>query len=161
TDDPEVGGTQATVTNIDTSITWTGATSTDWNDATNWQLTGPVVSTYAPGVTNPAVNDVFIPNVGAQPNIATTDIGIFTLNISNGRTLTITNPRNLNIGGSPGGDLTLDGIITGGSLTLGTGTHNLTNGSGTGSITSNAMTVISGSNTTLQNNLQVDALTVN
>src|SRR5262249_43522456 len=58
TDDPEPGGaSDPTVTNIDTSITWTGATSGDWNTATNWQVPGPAVSTYAPGVTN-SVNDV-------------------------------------------------------------------------------------------------------
>ena len=125
TDDPETGTAgDATVTNINTTITWTGATSIDWNDMTNWSLPGPIASGYAPGVSNPAVNDVVIPNVGAQPNIGTTDIGVFSLNISNGRTLTITNPRVLTIGGSPGGDLTLDGIISGGFLNLSTGTHN-------------------------------------
>ena len=37
TNDPETGAVNdATVTNINTTITWTGATSTDWNTATNW-----------------------------------------------------------------------------------------------------------------------------
>ncbi|MGH9929338.1 MAG: beta strand repeat-containing protein, partial [Pyrinomonadaceae bacterium] len=125
TTDPETGTAVPTKTNINALMTWNGVTSTDWNTATNW--TPPAGGTqYAPGVSNPAVNDVVIPNVGNQPTIGTTDIGIFSLNISNGRTLTITNPRILTIGGSPGGDLTLDGIISGGFLNLGTGTHVIT-----------------------------------
>src|SRR6266700_1384724 len=155
---PVVNG--PTVTLIDTTATWNGATSTDWNTAANWTIPGG--SSYAPGVSNPAVNDVVIPNVGAQPNIGTTDIGIFSLNISNGRTLTITNPRVLTIGGSPGGDLTLDGIISGGTVNFGTGTHNLTNAGGTGSLsTTNVATVLTGSNTTLSHNLQAGAFAVN
>ena len=47
-------------------------------------------------------------------------------------------------------------------MNLGTGTHAINNAGGTGSITpTNTMTVISGSITTLQNNLQVDSVTVN
>jgi hypothetical protein len=157
---PVVAG--ATVTLLDTTLTWTGATDTDWNTATNWNRPGPVVSSYAPGVSNPAVNDVVIPNVGAQPTISASDIGIYSLNISNGRTLTITNPRVLTIGGSPGGDLTLDGIISGGFLNLGTGTHVITNVGGTGSLSStNVATVLSGGTVTLNNNLQAGALGVN
>ena len=103
-----------------------------------------------------------IPNVGNQPNISATDIGIYSLNISNGRTLTITSPRVLTIGGSPGGDLTLDGIISGGNLNLGTGTHVINNAGGTGSLSStNVATVLSGSTVTLNNNLQAGALAVN
>ncbi len=64
TDDPAVGGgSDPTATPIDTTITWTGGTS-DWNTPGNWTVPGPVISTYAPGVSNPAVNDVVIPNVG-------------------------------------------------------------------------------------------------
>jgi hypothetical protein len=161
TTDPETGTAVPTKTNIDTLMTWNGATSTDWNTATNWtQPAGG--SQYAPGVSNPAVNDVVIPNVGAQPNISATDITVFSLNISNGRTLTITSPRVLTIGGSPGGDLTLDGIISGGSLNLGTGTHVINNAGGTGSLSStNIATVLSGSTVTLNNNLQAGALGVN
>ena len=162
TDDPDVGGVQATITLLDTTLTWTGDTSTDWNDAANWDRPGAVQSSYAPGVSNPAVNDVVIPNVGAQPTISTTDIGIYSLNISNGRTLTITNPRVLTIGGSPGGDLTLDGIISGGNLNLGTGAHAINNAGGTGSLSStNVATVLSGGGVTLNNNLQAGALAVN
>jgi len=162
TDDPDVGGTQATVTLLDTTLTWTGATDTNWNTAGNWARPGPVVSSYAPGVSNPAVNDVVIPSVGAQPNIGTTDIGVFSLNLANGRTLTITSPRTLTIGGSPGGDLTLDGIISGGFLNLGTGAHIINNAGGTGSISAtNVTTVLSGSTVTLANNLQAGALAVN
>src|SRR6185312_5220196 len=163
TDDTDLPGGAAdqTVTLIDTLMTWNGATSTDWNTATNW--TPPAGGTqYAPGVSNPAVNDVVIPNVGLQPNISATDIGIFSLNISNGRTLTITSPRVLTIGGSPGGDLTLDGIISGGNLNLGTGTHVINNAGGTGSLSStNVATVLSGATVTLNNNLQAGALAVN
>ncbi|HSS22809.1 MAG TPA: hypothetical protein VLL54_22235 [Pyrinomonadaceae bacterium] len=156
---PVVNG--PTVTLVDTLMTWNGSTSTDWNTATNW--TQPAGGTqYAPGVSNPAINDVVIPNVGAQPNISVSDIGIFSLNISNGRTLTITSPRVLTIGGSPGGDLTLDGIISGGNLNLGTGTHVINNAGGTGSLSStNVATVLSGSTVTLNNNLQAGALAVN
>jgi len=162
TDDPEPAGpANPTVTLVDTLMTWNGATSTDWNTATNW--TQPAGGTqYAPGVSNPAINDVVIPNVGAQPNISATDIGIFSLSIANGRTLTITNPRVLTIGGSPGGDLTLDGIISGGNLNLGTGTHAINNAGGTGSLSAtNVATVLSGSTVTLNNNLQAGALAVN
>ncbi len=162
TDDPEpAGASNPTVTLVDTLMTWNGSTNTDWNTATNW--TQPAGGTqYAPGVSNPAVNDVVIPNVGAQPNISATDIGVFSLNIANGRTLTITNPRILTIGGSPGGDLTLDGIISGGELRFGTGTHSINNTGGTGSLSStNVATVLSGSAVTLNNNLQAGALAVN
>jgi hypothetical protein len=162
TDDPEpAGSANPTVTLVDTLMTWNGVTSTDWNTATNW--TPPAGGTqYAPGVSNPAVNDVVIPNVGNQPAISSTDIGVYSLNISNGRTLTITNPRVLTIGGSPGGDLTLDGIISGGALNFGTGSHNLNNAGGTGSLSStNVATVLSGGTVTLNNNLQAGALGVN
>lgn len=161
TDDPDVAGTQATTTLIDTLMTWNGVTSTDWNTATNW--TQPAGGTqYAPGVSNPAVNDVVIPNVGNQPAISSTDIGIYSLSLANGRTLTITSPRVLTIGGSPGGDLTLDGIISGGNLNLGTGTHVINNAGGTGSLSSaNVATVLSGGTVTLNNNLQAGAFAVN
>ncbi|HEV7474907.1 MAG TPA: DUF4214 domain-containing protein [Pyrinomonadaceae bacterium] len=159
--DPETGTPIATVTNIDTLMTWNGSTSTDWNLAGNWtQPAGGLP--YAPGVSNPAVNDVAIPNVGLQPTISATDIGIFSLNISNGRTLTITNPRVLTIGGAPGGDLTLDGIISGGNLNLGTGAHVINNAGGTGSLSStNVATVLSGATVTLNSNLQAGAFAVN
>jgi hypothetical protein len=164
TDDPDVGGTQATITLLDTTLTWTGATSTDWNDAANWTRPGPVVSSYAPGVTNPAVNDVVIPNVGNQPNIGTTDIDIYSLNIANGRILTISPGRTLTIdGAAAGSDLTLDGIITGGALNFaGAGPHVITNAGGTGSLSStNVMTLVSPASVTLNNNLQAGAVGVN
>ncbi|HSS20394.1 MAG TPA: hypothetical protein VLL54_09995 [Pyrinomonadaceae bacterium] len=161
TDDPEpVGLANPTVTLVDTLMTWNGVTSTDWNTATNW--TQPAGGTqYAPGVSNPAVNDVVIPNVGNQPTIVS-DIGIYSLNLANGRTLTITNPRILTIGGSPGGDLTLNGVISGGNLNMGTGTHTITNPGGTGSLSStNVLTVLSGGTATLNNNLQAGAVATN
>ncbi len=135
---------------------------TDWNTATNWNRPGPVVSSYAPGVSNPAVNDVIIPAVATQPTIGTTDIGVYSLSLANTMTLTITNPRILTIGGSPGGDLTLNGIVTGGFLNLGTGTHVINNAGGTGSLSStNVATVLTGATVTLNNNLQAGALGVN
>jgi hypothetical protein len=142
-------------------MTWNGVTSTDWNTATNW--TQPAGGTqYAPGVSNPAINDVVIPNVGNQPNISATDITVFSLNVANGRTLSITSPRVFTIGGAPGGDLTLDGIISGGNLNLGTGTHFINNAGGTGSLSStNVATVLSGSTVTLNHNLQAGTLAVN
>jgi hypothetical protein len=159
TNDPETAAVNdATVTNINTVSTWTGATSTDWNTITNWNP-----NTYAPGVTNPAVNDVIIPNVGNQPTIgaAMGDVGVYSLNISNGRTLTIDPTRILTIGGSPGGDLTLDGIISGGQLRFGTGTHAFNNAGGTGNLSpANQLFVISGSTVTLNHNLQAGLLAV-
>ena len=139
------------------SLPGPGSTSTDWNTITNW-----TPNTYAPGVSNPAVNDVVIPNAGNQPTIgaAMGDVSVYSLNISNGRTLTIDPARILTIGGSPGGDLTLDGIISGGQLRFGTGTHAF-NAALTGSLSpTNQAFVLSGSTVTLNNNLQAGALAV-
>ena len=163
TTDPETGTAVPTKTNIDVLMTWNGSTSTNWNTASNW--TQPAGGTqYAPGVSNPAINDVVIPVVATQPTINATDIGVFSLSIANGMTLTITNPRVLTIGSTTatGGDLTLNGIISGGFLNFGNGTHNINNASGTGALSStNVATVISGSTVTLNNNLQAGALAVN
>ncbi|HWN10688.1 MAG TPA: DUF4214 domain-containing protein [Pyrinomonadaceae bacterium] len=157
TNDPDTGpANDATVTQIDVLSTWVGGISTDWNTATNWNP-----STYAPGVSNPAVNDVVIPAVGLQPSISATDIGIYSLNISATKVLTITSPRVLTIGGSPGGNLTLDGIISGGNLNLGTGTHAFNVGASGSLSSTNVATVLSGSIVTLNNNLQAGALAVN
>ncbi len=163
TDDPEpAGSSNPTVTLLDTTMTWTGTTNTDWNTATNWTTPGPLVAQYAPGVSNPAVNDVIIPAVATQPTISATDIGIYSLSLANTMTLTITSPRVLTIGGAPGGDLTLNGIISGGNLNLGTGTHVINNAGGTGSLSAtNVATVLSGSTVTLNNDLQAGALAVN
>jgi len=164
TTDPGPPAAGATVTLLDTTLTWTGATDTNWNTATNWSQPGPVVSSYAPGVSNPAVNDVIIPAVATQPTISATDIGIFSLSLANTMTLTITNPRVLTIGAPApgvGGDLALNGVTTGGFLNFGTGSHNITN-TGTGSLSStNVATVLSGSIVTLSNDLQAGALAVN
>ena len=67
----------------------------------------------------------------------------------------------LTIGGSPGGDLTLDGIISGGNLNLGTGTHGFNVGASGSLSSTNVATVLSGSTVTLNNNLQAGALAVN
>jgi hypothetical protein len=160
TDDPDLGGaSDPTVTLIDTLSTWTGATSTDWNVATNW-----TPNTYVPGTLNPGVNDVVIPNVGAQPNINTVDVNIFSLSLANGRTLTINGGLILMIsGGAAGSDLTLDGIISGGALNFaGAGPHVINNAGGTGSLTStNVTTLLIPASVTLNNDLQMGALAVN
>jgi hypothetical protein len=156
TNDPATGpANDPTITLIETLSTWVGGVSTDWNDPLNWNP-----STYAPGVSNPAVNDVQILSVGNQPNISTTDIGIYSLLVSTAKVLTITNPRVLTIGGSPGGNLQLDGIISGGNLNLGTGTHTINVAGGSLSST-NVATVLSGSTVTLTSDLQAGALAVN
>jgi hypothetical protein len=153
--------TDPTVTLVDTTMTWNGVSSVDWNTASNW--TQPVGGTqYAPGVSNPAVNDVVIPGgaIPNQPTINASDIGIYSLNIANGRVLTINSPRILTIGGAPGGDLTLDGIISGGELRMGTGAHAINN-AGTGSLSSaNLLRILSGAAVTLNNDLQAGALAV-
>jgi Bacterial Ig domain len=166
TDDLELPGAplDPTKTNLNVTSTWTGATSTDWNTATNWNP-----NTYAPGVSNPAVNDVVIPS-GALPNepaISASDISVFSLNIANGRTLTITSPRTLTINGAAAGsDLTLDGIIDGGALNfVGAGPHLITHAVSMGSISStNTMTLLSGAVVTLNNaagnDLQMGSLVV-
>ena len=170
TDDPEtVAVNDATVTNIDTRITWTGATSPDWNDFNNWQLPGPpiVASTYAPGIAN-SINDVTIPTgvLNNEPTIGTSDITVNSLNIGSGRTLTIGGARTLTISGAAAGsDLTFNGggTITGGALKFaGAGPHVINNASGTGSLSpTNLLTVLSGATVTLNNDLVVGALTIN
>ncbi|MBC8032044.1 MAG: cadherin-like domain-containing protein [Pyrinomonadaceae bacterium] len=163
TDQPG-GAANPTVTLFDMLMTWNGNTSSDWNTATNW--TPPAGGTaYVPGVTNPAVNDVVIPIAGVtnQPTIgaAMPDVTIFSLNFAAG-TLTIDPARKLTIGAPApgvGGDLTLNGIITGGELRFGTGSHVITVGTGSLSST-NLMRVLSGSSVTLNNNLQAGALAI-
>jgi len=62
---------------------------------------------------------------------------------STGMIRIISSPRILTMGGAPGGNLILDGIISGGEFRLGTGTHTIT---ATGSLSSTNLTqVLSGS----------------
>jgi hypothetical protein len=135
-----------TVTNTDT---WTGATSTDWNTAGNWDFN------LVPGT----INDAVIPNVGAQPNVITPDVTINSLNIASGRTLTINNGHILAITGSTSSNLTLDGQLSGGELDFGAGTHTI---GGAGSISStNTTKVLSGATVSLSSDLQMGNLTIN
>jgi len=153
TTDPETGTQVPTKTNINTVITWIGVTSTDWNTASNWDFNYVPVS----------VSDVKVPNPAQpfQPTLSSSSPTINSLNLSNTRVLTISG-QTLTITGSTGSDLTLDGTISGGGLSFGTGTHAINNSGGTGSITpTNTTTVLSGANVTLNNTLQMDALAVN
>jgi len=88
--------------------TWTGATNTDWNTASNWSTGG------VPG----AINDVNIP-AGALPNeptIGAFSVSVVALTIGSGHTLTV------NAGGSltATGVTNLDGTFggSGGSFTF-------------------------------------------
>jgi hypothetical protein len=157
---PVVNG--ATVTLIDTLMTWNGVTSTDWNTATNW--TPPAGGTqYAPGVSNPGVNDVVIPTIGFQPNIITPDVSIYSLALGVNKTLTIDSGRTLTITGTTGSDFLINGTVVGGALNFaGAGPHVITNPSGTGSISStNVKTLLSPAVVNLNNDLQMGALAVN
>src|SRR5262249_44977502 len=71
TDDPDTGTAgDPTVTLIDLTLTWTGATSTNWNTDTNWNTTKAPV----------AINDVLIPTAGVtnNPTISASDVTINT-----------------------------------------------------------------------------------
>lgn len=108
TDDPDVVGTnQPTVTLIDTTATWSGANSTDWNVDTNWTQ----------GFVPNSVSDVIIPNAGVtnEPNIISMDVNVFTLDLQSARTLTINTGRTLTVNG---GLTTLAGALAGGPYTL-------------------------------------------
>ncbi len=153
TTDPETGTQVPTKTNINVDVTWIGVTSTDWNAASNWDFNYVPVS----------FSDVKVPNAAQpfHPTLSSSSPTINSLNLGNTRTLTISG-QTLTISGNSGSDLTLDGNINGGALSFGTGTHTIFNAGGTGSITpTNTTTVLSGANVTLNNNLQMDSLTVN
>jgi hypothetical protein len=161
TDDPDAAGSpNPTITLIDTAITWTGVTSTDWNTASNWVVPGPVVSTYAPGIAN-TVNDVTIPTAGVtfEPTLSASPITVHSLDLQSGRTLIITG-QTLTISGTSGSNLTVNGVINGGSLLFAiNGVYGV---SGTGSLTSNNVTTVGGGATvTLNSNLQMGHLLIN
>jgi Big-like domain-containing protein len=152
TTDLETGTQVPTKTNINTAITWIGVTSTDWNTASNWDFNFVPLS----------FSDVKVPNAAQpnQPTLSTTSPTINSLNLGNTRVLTISG-QTLTISGNSGSDLTLDGNINGGALSFGAGTHTIFNAGPTGSITpTNTTTVLNGANVTLNNNLQMDSLTI-
>jgi Bacterial Ig domain/Carboxypeptidase regulatory-like domain len=157
TTDPETGTAVSTRTNINVDLTWIGVTSTDWDTTTNWN------GGYVPL----GFSDAKVPNAGQpnQPTLSTSNPTINSLNLGATRVLTINSGHTLTIDGGSGSsssDLTLDGTITGGALTFGSGTHTIFNASATGNITpTNITTVGNGANVTLNNNLQVDSLTIN
>jgi hypothetical protein len=102
---PVVNG--PTVTLIDTTATWSGATSTDWNVDTNWTQ----------GFVPNSVSDVIIPDAGVtnEPNIITPDVNVFSLDLQSARTLTINTGRTLTVNT---GLTTLAGALAGGPYTL-------------------------------------------
>lgn len=90
--------------------TWTGATSTDWTDATNWSN----------GVPNPASN-VTIGTATYQPTIAS-NVTINSLAIASGATLSINEGKVLEVSGTitNAGDLLLKSSATGTASLLNT-----------------------------------------
>jgi hypothetical protein len=155
-----------TVTLMDTTSTWTGATSTNWSVATNWSP-----NTYAPGLTNPAVNDVIIPQVVPNDPTLSVNADIFSLTINNSglsKTVTISSGSTLTIdGAAAGGDLNFTGtipiIIAGGALNFaGAGPHIINNANGQGRLSStNAATILSGASVTQTTNFIMGTLAVN
>src|SRR5439155_20991677 len=111
-------------------------------------------------------SDVIIPASGVtnEPSVLSSNPTIYSLNIANVRTLTLTG-HTLTLSGTAASDLTFNngGMIVGGALQLGgAGPHLINNAAGTGSIApTNTITVLSPAVVTLQNNLQADSLTIN
>jgi subtilisin-like proprotein convertase family protein len=68
---------------------WTGATSTDWNTASNWNPSG------VPTASETAI----IPSTGVtnEPNISAADVSISGIIMASNRTLTVTSPRTLTV----------------------------------------------------------------
>lgn len=72
------------------TITWSGNTSTDWNTNTNWS--GNVIPT--------AIDNVIIPNVLNQPQINAITIAVHDLSIQSNAMLTISTAGTLEISGA-------------------------------------------------------------
>ena len=144
TDDPDTAtASDPTVTLVDLTITWTGATDTNWNTGSNWNTTlAPV-----------AINDVLIPTAGVtnNPTISASDVTVNSLTQQAGRTLTMSSGRTLNVAGN----WTNNGTLTAGDGTVvfnganntqtlagSTTFNNLTiNHTGTGNVTATGSTL--------------------
>ncbi len=97
------------------SMSWSGGTSTDWNNATNWSCG------FVPGATNDVTissGTTFAPSISATADGTTKD-----LTIASGVTLTIASTYKLNVKGN----LTNNGTVAGaGTLTMnGTSAQNV------------------------------------
>ncbi|HBB88705.1 MAG TPA: hypothetical protein DC047_13930 [Blastocatellia bacterium] len=167
TNDPETAAVNdATVTNINTTSIWTGATNTNWSVITNWSP-----NTYAPGIGNSAINDVVIPQVVPNDPTLSVNADIFSLTINNSglsKTVTISSGSTLTIdGAAAGSDLNFTGtipiIIAGGALNFaGAGPHTINNANGQGRLSAtNAATILSGASVTQTTNFIMGTLAVN
>ena len=145
--------------------TWTGNVSSDWHTPANW-LGGSVPL---------ATDEVIIPSTVVNDlTINSADVTLKTLDLAPGRTLTINGGRTLTANGAiavrgtltgdgtfdfKGGSLFCDGTLSVANLSFsGSGAQAL---SGTGNVSANAVTVASGSATTLGLNLQTGTLLIN
>ena len=85
---------------------WTGATSTDWNTASNWSPSG------VPAAGETAV----IPSTGVtnEPNISAANVSISGIIMASNRTLTVTSPRTLTVTNSSviNGTVNITGGVT-------------------------------------------------
>ncbi len=75
----ELNFVNVSLANISAATTWTGATSTEWATATNWNPTGPPTSSDA----------VIIPNVTNAPVISSGNYSVGDLTIASGAVLTL------------------------------------------------------------------------
>ncbi len=126
----------ATASSSLANVTWTGATSTSWTVAGNWN----------PAVVPVATDSVIIPSGGNQPTVSTT-VTVKHLYVSTGAT--ITNTGAIIVGGNIDGGTT----ISGGSVNL--------NGTGTLKGTINSSVTLSGGTHTVTGPLNLGgALTV-
>jgi predicted small secreted protein len=145
TDDPDTATpNDPTVTLIDTTITWAGGTSTNWDTGSNWS------TTFAPV----PINDVVIPATGVtnEPTISASSPSVTSLTIAAGRTLTITG-QTLNVAGNwtnngalaGNGTVVFNGNNNTQTLAGSTTFNNLTiNHTGTGNVTATGSTLAVG-----------------
>ena len=73
------GITPATTTPTAQTITWTGATSTDWNTASNW----------SPAQVPTAIDSVNVPNVTNDPHLGGDSFNVGSLNLMTGGKITL------------------------------------------------------------------------
>ncbi|PIF29864.1 gliding motility-associated-like protein [Flavobacterium sp. 9] len=119
--------------------TWTGATSTAWQNGLNWSL----------GVAPLALHDVVIPAVVNEPVISTSGITCATLTLGAGSNLTI----------NPTGVLSVIGEINFSAPTVDNGITSLNVGAGT--LSSGGIVMASGANDTRKCKLNIDTGTAN